>query len=160
MKLNEIFYIIGFVDGEGSFNISFRKREDYNMPWKISLCFNVSQKETTILLLIKKYLKCGTLRERKNDGVWYYEVNNFTSIINNVIPFFLKYQFLSRKKKNDFKVFTDIAYLVKNKEHLTSEGIKKILLLRNKMNNGGKRKYSDIEITDKLKNPQRLHAKL
>ena len=87
---NEIgYYLAGFADGEGSFNLSFRKRKDYKNTWKISLCFNVSKKYKVILSLFKKHLGCGTLRQRK-DGVWYYEVNNFTSIQDSVIPFFKK----------------------------------------------------------------------
>ena len=92
LNVNEIperigYYLSGFADGEGSFNLSFRKRKDYSMPWKISLCFNVSQKDKVILALYKRHLKCGTLRSR-DDGVWYYEVNNFTAVQGNVIPFF------------------------------------------------------------------------
>ena len=98
---NKGYYLAGFADGEGSFNLSFRKRKDYSMPWKISLCFNVSQKDKVILTLFKRHLKCGTLRSRP-DGVWYYEVNNFTAIQENVIPFFRRFGFLSAKKKRDF----------------------------------------------------------
>ena len=103
LKVDEIpnrigYYLAGFTDEEGSFNVSFRKRKDYQMPWKISLCFNVSQRDKVILSLFKRHLKCGTLRNR-DDGVWYYEVNNFNAIINHVIPFFKKFGFLSAKKK-------------------------------------------------------------
>ena len=49
-------YLAGFADGEGSFNISFRKRSDYREPWKISACFNVSQKEKPILELCQRTL--------------------------------------------------------------------------------------------------------
>ena len=140
-------YLAGFADGEGSFNLSFRKRKDYSMPWKISLCFNVSQRDKVILALFKKHLKCGKLRQRK-DGVWYYEVNNFTAITENVIPFFKRFGFLSAKKKRDFHKFMEIADLIQKKEHLNEEGIKRILDVRRTMNDGGvnKRKYSDEEI--------------
>ncbi len=60
-------YIAGFADGEGSFNVSFRPRGDYEMPWKVSLCFNVSQRDRVILALLKKHLACGTMRQR-SDG--------------------------------------------------------------------------------------------
>ena len=139
-------YLAGFTDGEGSFNVTFRKREDYKVPWKISLCFNVSQKDPVILSQFKKHLQCGSLRERKHDKVWYYEVNNFDAIRNNVIPFFNRFGFLSSKKKRDFSKFKQIARLIENKDHLTVEGIKEILEIRKKMNDGGKRKYSDEEI--------------
>ena len=139
------YYLAGFVDGEGSFNVSFRKRSDYSNPWKISLCFNVSQRDKVILTLFKRYLKCGTMRQRQ-DGVWYYEVNNLNAIIDNVIPFFKKYNFLSAKKKRDFSKFCQIAALIKQGDHLKPETIPHILKIRSNMNDGGKRKYSDQEI--------------
>jgi len=150
------YYLTGFTDGEGSFNVSFRPRDDYQMLWKISLCFNVSQKDKVILALFKKHLRCGSLRSRK-DGVWYYEVNNFVAIVNNVIPFFKRYGFLSTKKKNDFSKFQQIAELIAKKSHLTKAGIKKILELRKKMNNGGKHRYSSEFIWKKLeKSPETI----
>ena len=139
-------YLAGFTDGEGSFNVSFRQRKDYKIPWKISLCFNISQKDQVILSKFKKHLKCGSIRERKNDGVWYYEVTNFNAIQTNVIPFFTRFGFLSAKKKRDFSKFKQIAKLIENGDHLTVEGIERILKIRKEMNDGGKRKYSDEEI--------------
>ena len=139
------YYLAGFTDGEGSFNVSFRKRKDYAMPWKISLCFNVSQRDKVILTQFKRHLKCGTLRSRK-DGVWYYEVNNFTAITENVIPFFRRFGFLSAKKKRDFSKFRELAELIRQGDHLTEEGIRAILRIRDSMNDGGKRKYSDADI--------------
>ena len=140
-------YLAGFADGEGSFNVSFRKRRDYKMPWKVSLCFNVSQKDKVILALFKRHLKCGSLRSRK-DGVWYFEVNNFNALTENVIPFFCEYGFLSAKKKRDFSKFRTIAKLIGNNDHMTEEGIRRILDVRREMNDGGvqRRKYSDMEI--------------
>ena len=143
------YYLAGFADGEGSFNISFRKRKDYVMPWKVSLCFNVSQRDKVILALFKRHLNCGTLRGR-NDGVWYYEVNNFNAIEENVIPFFNRFGFLSAKKKRDFSKFKQIAKLIKDGNHLNKAGIQSILDIRKEMNDGGvgKRKYSDKDILE------------
>lgn len=142
-------YLAGFTDGEGSFNVSFRKRGDYAMPWKISLCFNVSQRDKVILTLFKRHLKCGTLRSRE-DGVWYYEVNNFTAIVENVIPFFNRFGFLSAKKKRDFLKFKEIARLIREGRHLSKEGVDAILAIRRDMNDGGakRRKYSDNSINE------------
>jgi len=141
------YYLAGFADGEGSFNISFRRREDYRMPWKVSLCFNVSQRDRVILALFKRYLQCGTLRERE-DGVWYYEVNNLNAIWEHVIPFFERFRFLSAKKKRDFAKFKQVAKLMREGEHLSEAGIRLILKIRAEMNDGGagRRRYSDEEI--------------
>ena len=141
------YYLAGFADGEGSFNVSFRKRKDYAMPWKVSLCFNVSQRDKVILTLFKKHLKCGTLRSR-TDGVWYYEVNNINAIDENVIPFFNRFGFLSAKKKRDFSKFKQLAKIIKEGKHLNKTGIQTIIDIRKEMNDGGvgKRKYSDEAI--------------
>ena len=144
------YYLAGFTDGEGSFNVSFRPHKDYRFPWKVSLCFNISRKDKVILTLFKHHLGCGTLRSRP-DGVWCYEVNNFNSIWENVIPFFKKYGFLSAKKKRDFSKFCMIAEIIKEEKHLTEEGLIKILEIRRDMNDGGKRKYSEEEILKRFR---------
>ncbi len=153
------YYLAGFADGEGSFNVSFRPRADYAMPWKVSLCFNISQRDPVILALYKRHLECGTMRQRR-DGVWYFEVNNLTPILENVIPFFERFGFLSAKKKRDFAKFRSLSKLLERKRHLSSDGIREILDIRREMNDGGKRKYSDEEILGRLENPQRLYAGL
>jgi hypothetical protein len=140
-------YLAGFTDGEGSFNVSFRKRADYAMPWKVSLCFNVSQRDQTVLSVFREQLQCGTMRTRA-DGVWYYEVNTFTAIVENVIPFFDRFGFLSAKKQRDFAKFKQIALLILEGGHLTKAGIHEILAIRRDMNDGGamRRKYADDSI--------------
>ena len=149
MKTEIGYYLAGFADGEGSFNVSFRPRQDYKLPWKISLCFNISQKDKVILALFKRYLGCGTLRSRP-DGVWYYEVNNFNAIWEKIVPFFKRYHFLSAKKKRDFAKFCAIAEMIKESKHTQEEGIKRIIEIRREMNDGGKRKYSEKEILSKI----------
>jgi len=139
IKQNIAYYLTGFADGEGSFMIVVRKRLDYKIKWKISLAFNVSQKESYILSQFKKHLKCGSLRKRK-DGVYYYEVNNLNAIHENIIPFFKKYSFLSQNKKYQFSLFIKAAKLIKDNKHLTKDGFKEIITIRDKMNRGGNRK--------------------
>ena len=143
------YYLAGFTDGEGSFNVSFRPRNEFSAHWKISLCFNISQKDAVILSAFKRTLQCGTMRQRK-DGIWYYEVNNLESIRSNIIPFFNKFRFRSAKKKRDFAKFKEIAELMHDNKHLTLDGIKEILKIRHDMNDGGKRRYSDEEILSQL----------
>ena len=139
------FYFAGFVDGEGSFNLSFRKRPDYKLPWKVSLCLNVSQKDRSILELLKSHLGCGTIRY-KSDGVWFFEVNNLAEIHEHVIPFFDRFGFLSAKKKRDYAIFKQMAQQMAAGAHRSKEGILALLQLRHGMNDGGKRKYDDQAI--------------
>lgn len=155
-------YLAGFADGEGSFNVSLRKRDDHNLGWQIVLCFNVSQKESYILSQYKKILGCGRLIQRRSDGLYMYSVTNNLSIKEKVIPFFQKYSFISETKKRNFSIFCQIAELVFSKQYLNEQGFNKILKLRESLNQGKgrKRKYvmNDV-IKSRQENPQRLHAK-
>ena len=144
------YYLAGFADGEGSFMIVFRPRRDYRLKWKVSLAFNVSNRDKVILALFKRYLQCGTLRQRE-DGVWYYEVNNIRAIGENVIPFFQRFKFLSAKKKRDFQLFVKAYRIISRGEHLTPQGIEKLVAIRNRMNDGGKRKYAGGDIEESIR---------
>ena len=154
-------YLSGFADGEGSFNVSLRRRTDHTMQWQVILTFNVSQKEEYILAMFKKTLGCGRLQSR-SDGVYYYVVSNPRSIADRVIPFFNRFTFWSQRKRRNFAIFKEIAQLVLAKEHLNSHGLQKIIQLRERLNEGRgrKRKYTLRDYEDSLKgNPQRLYAK-
>ena len=154
-------YLAGFADGEGSFNVSFRQRDDHTMRWQVILTFNVSQDEKYILAMYKKILGCGRIQTRA-DGIFYYTVSNPKSIAEKVIPFFKRFRFWSHKKKAAFQLFSQITELVMQKQHLNEDGLMRIAQLREKLNpgRGRKRKYSikDIEAS-LLENPQRLYAK-
>jgi hypothetical protein len=150
-------YLAGFADGEGSFDVSFRPRDSSVHPWKVSLCFNVSQRDRVILALYKRHLQCGRMRQRR-DGVWYYEVNSLEAIVSNVIPFFRRFGFLSAKKKRDFAKFRHLAKILQAGGHKERQGIEAILKIRRDMNDGGKRRYADEDILARLENPQRPDA--
>lgn len=141
------YYFAGFTDGEGSFNVSLCHREDYKMPWKVTLTFNVSQRESYILAQFKKLLGCGRLQYRK-DGVCYFVVSNPCSLVERVIPFFDRFGFISHTKKTNFRIFKEITKLVMEKKRLTREGLKQIVSLREELNkgHGRKRKYAQKDV--------------
>jgi len=154
-------YLAGFTDGEGSFSVSLRKREDHTMRWQVALTFNVSQRDKTVLVLLKRYLGCGRITQRK-DGVWNYTVHNILAITERVIPFFQKYKLLSSKAKKNFSLFRKITVKVLDHDHLSTNGLKEIIALRERLNEGRgrKRKYNFHDYLNSLpKNPQRLYAR-
>ena len=140
-------YFAGFTDGEGSFNVSLRKKGDYGIGWQLCPSFNISQKDPTVLFLFKRYLHCGTLRKRK-DGVMYYEVLNVEALWNIIIPFFEQFSFLSSTKKTNFSIFRKIIELMHNGRHLETEGFEEILELRESLNvgHGRTRKYNQSDV--------------
>jgi hypothetical protein len=134
-------YIAGFVDGEGSFNVSLKKRDDHRAGWQIEPSFNVSQRDRVILAFLKTTFGCGTLRTRP-DGVVYYEVRNVTMLKEKILPFFDRFQFRSAAKKRNFSIFKRIVRLLYESTD-TKAVLTQVVLLREQLNEGRgrKRKY-------------------
>jgi len=145
-------YIAGFVDGEGSFNVSLRKGNGHRLGWQVQLTFNVSQRDITNLEFMRATLGFGRLQHRR-DGVHYFVVGDNRSILERVIPFFEKFSFFSLSKKKNFSLFKNIAKLVETRKHLEPNGLQEIVDIREKLNEGRgrKRKYNarDIKIITK-----------
>ena len=140
-------YLAGFVDGEGSFNVSLKRADDYKIQWKLAPSFNVSQRDISNLITLKKVLGTGTLRKRK-DGVIYYELRNYHMLIKRVIPFFNIFSFRSRQKVRNFSIFKRILRKMEEGKHLTKKGFREIVELRETLNEGRgrKRKYTIKDI--------------
>ncbi|PIQ81474.1 MAG: hypothetical protein COZ34_02115 [Candidatus Pacebacteria bacterium CG_4_10_14_3_um_filter_34_15] len=147
IPINIAWYLSGFVDGEGSFNISFRKKDDYKTGWQPVLSFNVSQREKTILALMKHHFKCGIIKARQ-DGLHSYDVTNPKMLKEFILPFFTKYNFFSQRKKKNFAIFKKAVELMFEKKHLTEAGLKELVELREKINLGAgrTRKYVKKDI--------------
>ena len=56
-------------------------------------------------------------------------------LINVIIPHFDKYPLLTQKRA-DYLLFKQVVIIMKNKEHLISEGLTKIISIRVSMNKG------------------------
>jgi hypothetical protein len=126
------YYIAGFVDGEGSFYLSARKRADYPSGWRFELHFNVSNQDLAVLEICKKYLGCGTIRQTR-PAFYTLEVESRKTLGAFVIPFFKKFGFLSNKKKAEFRVFQQ-AFDLLEQGISTPEQLNKLLRLRQKLN--------------------------
>ncbi len=142
------YFLAGFVEGEGSFNVSLRRKLDYKVKWQVVMSFNVSQKDPAMLQLLQQELGCGIIKTRSFDDLHSFDVTKPADIIQKVIPFFQKYPVLSDSKRKNFAIFCEIARLMENNQHRNLEGLRKILELREKINEGkGRtRKYGITDI--------------
>ncbi len=131
-------YIVGLVDGEGSFNLRLNtlKRRRAKVELRFSLKLRAEDKD--ILDELKRYFRCGNvyrqIDKRPNHGLCFrYEVQNRKEIMEKIIPFFEENKPMIASKKRDFDLFRKIAYLVKENADKTEEGLKEIAALKEKM---------------------------
>lgn len=74
------------------------------------------------------YFNCGAVYE--NTGHVTFVVTKLSDITDKIIPFFQKYP-LQGFKLSNFDEFCRVAKLMQEKAHLTSDGINKILKIKN-----------------------------
>ena len=76
----------------------------------------------------------GTISAQKEKSVQY-RVGSLKDLNDKIIPHFDKYPLITQKKA-DFILFKKIINLMNNKEHLTLDGLQKILFIKGSLNLG------------------------
>jgi hypothetical protein len=138
-------YVAGYVDGEGCFCISFNPRLKLTTGWEVRPSFSVSQNvdRAQVLVQIKDYFQCGSLRRDYSDKTLKYEIRSLAEIQRKIIPFFDQFPLLSDKQR-DFELFKQICAMMGRNEHRHADGLQKIMSLASQMNSSGKRRYTLI----------------
>lgn len=136
-------YIVGLVDGEGSFTAYLRNpNETKNVKRRVKaeprFYIKLIENDKDILYELKKYFDCGNIYFQKDNrpnhkNCYRYEVTNREDLVNIIIPFFKKYRLKLKSKQKDFKIFCELIKRIKNNEHLTKIGLMKMYLIKQKM---------------------------
>ena len=133
-------FITGFTDAEGCFYIGITKSTKVKTKWEVQPSFKIELhiKDLELLRLIQNFFKVGNIKIFKDKASYY--VNSLKDL-GVIINHFEQYSLLS-KKHGDFLLFKAVILLMVNKEHLTEEGLLKIVSMRASLNKG---------LSDKLK---------
>ena len=128
-------FITGFTDGEGCFSIAISKDNKYKCGWRIKLVFVVAlhSKDKVVLDCFKNYFKVGEVTKQGSRS--YQFIVQSTKDLAVIINHFNKYPLIT-KKQADFELFKQAFDIVKNKQHLSEEGLRKIVSIRASLNWG------------------------
>ena len=131
-------WLAGFTSGEGCFLINIVKSQRYKLGEAVQLIFKITQHERDEQLIrgaVIELLNCGNLY--KNWDTFDFKVSKLSDITDKIIPFLKKYPILGVKAL-DFADWCKVAELIKEKKHLTFEGLKQIKKIKAGMNKGRK----------------------
>lgn len=128
-------FITGFCDGESSFGISLMRSLNKSANWRVKILFFIilHQKDRSLLELIKNTLGVGQIYKNGSFGVKY-QVTSFKEV-ELLIKHFDRYPLITQKLA-DYLLWNEIVMIVLRKEHLTSEGLEKILAIKASINRG------------------------
>lgn len=127
-------YISGYIDGEGCFTVSISAR-------------NGDRSE--VLLEIRDYFGCGTIRPDRSDRTLKWEVRSLSLLRSRIVPHFVQYPMRSGKQR-DFERFAQICERMARGEHRCVTGLREIVRLAGGMNPSGKRGYPTALVLQRL----------
>jgi hypothetical protein len=139
-------WIVGFVDGEGCFSVPIQ-RNSKTLHWQVQPQFVVVQSASSVSALeaLRDYFGCGRINvNRRTDNhrepMYRYVVRRFRDLDEIIVPFFIRNPLLTSKQAN-FEKFVVVLDLMKQRHHLTAEGLLEIAGIVETMN---RRKPSSI----------------
>ena len=124
-------WLAGFTDADGSFQVKILIREGRRLKYEIRLNYQLDQKNRFILDQIKEVFG-GSIGHRKSQDTFYYASVSFGSAVK-FVNYFDQFNLLSSKYINYLK-WRNVYRLIQRKEHLTENGIKKIINIKSHMN--------------------------
>ena len=128
-------FFTGFADAEGSFSILIQPNSKYKTNWRIKAIFAIAlhKKDTGLLENIQSSLGVGKLHKHGENSVQYRveSINDLQIIIDH----FDKYPLVSAKLA-DYILFKKAFYIIKLQEHLTKEGLLKLVGIKSSLNLG------------------------
>lgn len=116
--------------------IRVRKNPKYRTGFLVEAVFSIAlhKKDLVVLQEIQSYFGVGSIRNEAKDKVKF-RVESVKEIVNNIIPHFQKYPLITQKLA-DYLLFKDVVDMMINKEHLTKEGLNKIVSIKAVINLG------------------------
>ena len=131
------YYITGFTDAEGSFQIGIYNNDKYKsgLNFVPSFSIHLHIKDVALLNNIQSYFGVGKVHINSNDNTAIYFVRSVKDLTNVIIPHFLKYPLITQKY-GDFELFKLAIQKLNNKEHFSSKGIEDIISIKASINKG------------------------
>ena len=136
-------YIVGLVDGEGSFTIYVRDPDHKKSVMRRVVVeprfyIKLIEQDKLILEELKAYFKCGNVYIQKDARLnhqtcYRFEVANRKHLSEIIIPFFKENPPKFPTKQRDFTLFCQMMELIDKGEHLNLIGLRNLFELKQKM---------------------------
>ncbi len=148
-------YLAGFTDGEGCFYVGVHPTRNVTLGLQVTPEFHVSQngERLAVLQLFVETFGCGVIKKNapvgSRDKTYVYVVKRHNDLYEVVVPFFQRFP-LRSEKQNEFLRFAQVVKLMREKAHLTSEGLKRISEIAFSMNGAKFRKRRLVNLLQSL----------
>ena len=136
-------YVVGLVDGEGSFTVYVRNPDAISLRARRVVVepkfyLKLIERDVEVLHALRDFFGCGSVYFQKDtrpnhQNCYRFEVYRWDDLTNVIIPFFKKNQLRLASKKHDFEIFVQMMSLLNSGTHKTKNGLGKLFLLKQQM---------------------------
>lgn len=135
-------YLTGFVDGEGCFSLSIFKEDRSLTGWQVKPIFSISlhNKDIKLLEAIQRTFQTGKIYKHGVNSMQYRV--SFLKNLQIITDHFDSYPLITQKRA-DYLLFKQAIAIIKNKEHLSIEGILKLVGIKATLNWGLSDKFKE-----------------
>ena len=128
-------FVTGFADAESCFYFKIIKNKNYSTRWVVELNFQIGlhQKDRPLLELIRLFFGVGKITKLGKNYIWYRVSSNKDLAV--IIDHLDKYPLITQKRA-DYELFKEAFNLIFHKEHLTPEGLRKLVAIKGSINRG------------------------
>jgi hypothetical protein len=127
----------GLIDAEGSFSIIIDRNQIRKLGWRVQSKFQIGlhKRDYNLLILLQEHFKgIGSIHVDSKQNRVNFSVDSVKDLAI-LINHFDKYPLLTQKRA-DFILFKEVVKLIKNKQHLSLDGLKQIVNIKASMNLG------------------------
>lgn len=127
-------WVAGFTSGDGGFFARVTDAKDYKIGSRTRVTYEVVQdiRDINLMAMLVTFFGCGAIYQ--SGTMVKFSVARFDDIISIIVPFFKVYPIFGVKYLN-FLDWCRIRELIRDKKHLTVEGLREIKFLIGQMNN-------------------------
>src|SRR3989344_4348684 len=136
-------YIVGLVDGEGSFTVYIRNPDSKEKVKRRVVAepkfyLKLIEKDKKILYELQRFFVCGKVYFQKDtrpnhQNCYRFEMVRRDDLLNKIIPFFKENKLQLESKKKDFKLFCELVKRIKKGEHLKKNQLRKLYKIKQLM---------------------------
>jgi hypothetical protein len=136
-EIKDPYWLAGFTAAEGCFFVDIFNSKTSKLGLTVKLKVQISQdcRDSELLESLVTLFGCGRVERTPRRSVVNFVVTNLSDITDKIIPFFNKYP-IQGVKALDYADFCKVAKVMKDKGHLTVDGMELIQKIKSGMNTG------------------------